>query len=136
MRISDWSSDVCSSDFRISSRRKPPCGERFGDIRQYSARSIGGRDEMQGICVRMNDGIDLTVYAQNEMRILGEDTYGTLAMRNHRLRGRIIMAYGDCHGTDGKSVELGKNVSVSVVMGGESFIKNTTRYHHSEQMTS
>src|SRR3546814_15277518 len=80
MRISDWSSDVCSSDL-------------------YSARSIGGRDEMQGTCVRMNDGIDLTVYAQNEMRILGEDIDGTLAMPNRPLSGRIIMAYGACQGT-------------------------------------
>src|SRR3546814_18411410 len=97
MRISDWSSDVCSSDL-ISSRRKPPCGERFGDIRQYSARSIGGRDEMKGTCVRMNDGIDLTVYAQNEMRILGEDIDGTLAIPNRTLSGRIIIAYGACQG--------------------------------------
>src|SRR3546814_4121679 len=83
----------------ISIRRIPPCVERFGDIRQYSARSIGGRDEMQGTCVRMNDGIDLTVYAQNEMRILGEDIDGTLAMPNRPLSGRIIMAYGACQGT-------------------------------------
>src|SRR3546814_2372706 len=54
---------------------------------------------MQGTCVRMNDGIDLTVYAQNEMRILGEDIDGTLAMPNRPLSGRIIMAYGACQGT-------------------------------------
>src|SRR3546814_17009918 len=54
---------------------------------------------MQGTCVRMNDGIDLTVYSQNEMRILGEDIDGTLAMPNRPLSGRIIMAYGACQGT-------------------------------------
>src|SRR3546814_8593731 len=54
---------------------------------------------MQGTGVRMNDGIDLTVYAQNEMRIIGEDIDGTLAMPNRPLSGRIIMAYGACQGT-------------------------------------
>src|SRR3546814_9109473 len=52
-----------------------------------------------GTCVRMNDGIDLTVYAQIEMRIFGEDIDGTLAMPNRPLSGRIIMAYGACQGT-------------------------------------
>src|SRR3546814_17727788 len=53
MRISDWSSDVCSSDLPAGESRVP------GVV----ADLPGGHEEAQGAAVRIGDGVKLRVHA-------------------------------------------------------------------------
>src|SRR3546814_12396828 len=97
MRISDWSSDVCSSDLQESVERE--------DVQQESAKSA----------VSQLAGARLPLEAGSV--VLGEDGHIQSAPANRPLAFRFA-ACGDR-----KSVVSGKSVSVRVDLGGRSIIK-------------
>src|SRR3546814_16183077 len=89
MRISDWSSDVCSSDLAV---------ERAGGGR------IEGVDRQRRFA-RARDAGDAGEGAERELRIDIPEVVGARA-----LDGEVLAR-------DGKSVVSGKSVSVSVDLG-------------------
>src|SRR3546814_16390313 len=95
MRISDWSSDVCSADLaggRLAAKQEP---EIFVDAANRPRRRLRGLSEQDGhrrTCRRVN-------------------------RRGQGRRSRARRAP-----TDRKSVVTGKSVSVSVVLGGRRII--------------
>src|SRR3546814_18113718 len=101
MRMSDWSSDVCSSDLRGAVEYKLP-HDCAGPVTKQNPRDIIPRSDYhagpQAIfrCV---------VWARFGLEALDPDLAG----------GR-------------KSVEWGKSVSVRVALGGRRIIKNTKEY--------
>src|SRR3546814_17328000 len=98
MRISDWSSDVCSSDLAGRRRRVPP-----------------GRGE----AVRLGGALGLVQHRQHQIARLRrrED-----ADEGGQQRLVAIAAAARLFG-DRKSVGEGKSVSVRVVLGGRRIIK-------------
>src|SRR3546814_18663916 len=99
MRISDWSSDVCSSDlvagFDVG-------GNLRVDLVGAQERPVHDRHHAGGGAVHRAAGVQLLEVAGGEPRRLGE-----------RARG----------GGDRKSVVSGKSVSVRVDLGGSRIIK-------------
>src|SRR3546814_15793948 len=110
MRISDWSSDVCSSDLRRCAR---------------------GQREVPPIAIVTRSADldhDLAVFTQTEVPPLLLTTHDTAAEARARFTG-LAEVY-DCSDTDPggfdlarKSVVKGKSVSVRVDLGGRCFIK-------------
>src|SRR3546814_20823039 len=126
MRISDWSSDVCSSDLRWRYRRQVDRTDRprHGDSPIWKMRSF--RTNYQGASAR--DTAD-RLYARNRPKRLS--TFARLSMRrivtkapSNKLGVRRILLLP---GRDRKSVVEGKRVSVSVVLGGRGIIKKNKR---------
>src|SRR3546814_687242 len=111
MRISDWSSDVCSSDLtgsrrtrRSSPARRAPVGRWSGGTRRTAGRSREGR-------VARGSG------------------------RPARIRARGASRPA-CRRTDRKSVVEGKSVSVRVDLGGgRSIKKNNIRHRINKELT-
>src|SRR3546814_17456908 len=111
MRISDWSSDVCSSDLRYAEAARRACGRTHADA----------------ACLRRRQGI--AGYA-----ILVASNGGTLKRLIGILAGdaqrpeidesemRVSAARNDV-GADRKSVVWGTSVSVRVDLGGRRIIK-------------
>src|SRR3546814_15358040 len=97
MRISDWSSDVCSSDL----------------VRQ----TVNPTLDIQGVVLTMFDSRNnLAQQVVNDVRTyLGDKVYHTLIPRNVRVSE-----------ADRKSVVEGKSVSVRVGLGGRRSIKKKT----------
>src|SRR3546814_18393034 len=93
MRISDWSSDVCSSDLTVREAAKRTLGQRH-----YDTQLIGGMVLHDGKIAEMKTGEGKTLVA-------------TLACYLHALPG------------DRKSVVKGKSVSVRVDLGGRRIIQ-------------
>src|SRR3546814_16739199 len=98
MRISDWSSDVCSSDLRkqglrVGRRMIHGRGDEADDARVRRAEPVGARDNRLG--------------------------YGTLFGGRRRTADALGLA------GDRKRVVLGQSVSVRVDLGGRRIIKKT-----------
>src|SRR3546814_11809765 len=102
MRISDWSSDVCSSDLM------PPLGDR--DRRKL----FGGHTIFMHVAAR-DQGI-----AARRRQAIGKFELGMAADRRDRLGGATAQARKP---VDRKSVVEGKSVSVRVDLGGRRIIK-------------
>src|SRR3546814_20572163 len=95
MRISDWSSDVCSSD--------------LNEVRDLGQRADGALAVLGGVA----DVLDVGADDRREPRGQGVDH-----------RARIVDAQGGLrHVGDRKSVVSGKSVSVRVDLGGRRIIK-------------
>src|SRR3546814_20575328 len=114
MRISDWSSDVCSSDLL---RFAPGLvgGHCIGVdpyYLSYKAQQLGmlPRVVLEGRSI--NDGMS---------NYLADEVHSRLGKA-----GRVLMLGL----TDRKSVVSGKSVSVRVALGGRSFIKNKIKLRH------
>src|SRR3546814_15844207 len=108
MRISDWSSDVCSSDLTAVATADLPTG----------AMTLGLRPE----CIRPAalDGAPLAARVQVVER-LGERTLPHVVLDD---------------GTDRKSVVEGKSVSVRVDLGGRRIIKKKKQQQNKSSHTN
>src|SRR3546814_14060094 len=84
MRISDWSSDVCSSDLAGERRRAPRCAERqYGDLRRAGddPDRRGGEPCRQGAIWR-NSGIHrVEERRRSEERRVGKECVSTCRSR-------------------------------------------------------
>src|SRR3546814_11916506 len=103
MRISDWSSDVCSSDLKLQGGRSPACGRllprrRLGQRRAWQLWLCGTRAGAAGF-----------------------------RHRHPRLPAGAEGALARLSGGDRKSVVEGKSVSVRVDLGGRRTIKKKKR---------
>src|SRR3546814_14084592 len=103
MRISDWSSDVCSSDLGGPWSARTVCGRRRG---RRSPRRRGCRD-------RRFAGDRVQISARMRRR----EEWGARSAEHHP--GRSIVR-------DRKSVVEGKSVSVRVDLGGRRIIQKKT----------
>src|SRR3546814_15315712 len=105
MRISDWSSDVCSSDLPVRARISIDAGDgRTGRAARGAERKLGGRFRLSAI-----------------------PALGLSTPRRgwRRRRGRTHLVKRGRRG-DRKSVVSGTSVSVRVDLGGRRILKNTT----------
>src|SRR3546814_13015836 len=93
MRISDWSSDVCSSDLLVA--------------------ALVGRD---GDTVLVSEEVGLGVHPSSELGRRFRDQLGTVNVAVAEAADEVLLV-------DRKSVVLGKSVSVRVDLGGRRNIK-------------
>src|SRR3546814_17698493 len=103
MRISDWSSDVCSSDLRLDQQRLKLGAVDAGEIAEMAARDAEVED--QGIAAEIPVGRGLGRRDEDAARTFHD----------------ILGAEADV--ADRKSVVEGKSVSVRVGRGGRRIIK-------------
>src|SRR3546814_16075244 len=117
MRISDWSSDVCSSDLRVLRRLGLQLAGRgdVGDQRDVEEQAALAAELVTELADRLQEGQPLDVadgaadLADDEV-LVGED-------RAHEGLAGVGDVGDDLHG-DRKSVVYGKSVSVRVNRGG------------------
>src|SRR3546814_13487242 len=119
MRISDWSSDVCSSDLSVGTGRM---ARDAGDFRRFMASP-----EADGAVLA-------TAAALRQVRKMGEGDGTDLLIVGLSATDYV----GHSTGTEGdrKSVVSGKSVSVRVDLGGRRNIKKNkhdTTHHHYQQ---
>src|SRR3546814_12606837 len=114
MRISDWSSDVCSSDLRASGLKTAVCG--FFAILRASDRIAPRAKASEGNCEAA--GFSSTACVTSPGVTL-------LHIIRNRQAGRIVHR-------DRKSVGKGESVSVRVDLGGRRLIKKK-RYRDREE---
>src|SRR3546814_17726217 len=100
MRISDWSSDVCSSDL-------------IG-INDLSKSKDGDSKELRGVAKIEHD--------RNEILLRKYAAYARTVMNSEK-----IGISADKQSRDRKSVVEGKSVSVGVDLGGRRFIKKKNK---------
>src|SRR3546814_15812292 len=147
MRISDWSSDVCSSDLRKGASLwcRPRGSPREAPV---AARQRAGAD---GACSTAGGGLWLSVFRRTSaLRDVFVAALSAFRRRGagagggaHRRCGRACMAdpsrrrrnRGQRLDPDRKSVVWGKSVSVLLDLGGRRTIekKNTTHISRHEQ---
>src|SRR3546814_17256000 len=136
MRISDWSSDVCSSDLRHPLPPAPPAGGGEPRRRQRRARGVGRRSapprrggERRQVALPRADEPRAAHALERHPRLLGDDRApdhgaGLAALRRLRT-GHPPPRPAPADPEDRKSVGEGKSVSVRVVLGGRRTIKKT-----------
>src|SRR3546814_15926913 len=107
MRISDWSSDVCSSDLAHPALRETADGGAVRFLRPYGARRSRPRHSRQRGCA-----------AASAYRPV--DGHLSVRWRNHASRQCRI---GTADPADRTSVVKGKSVSVRVDLGGGRLFK-------------
>src|SRR3546814_14550418 len=112
MRISDWSSDVCSSDLRLAAARI--AADRMADIGPVGGEQA--RAHERGEPVPM------------ETRALFAYQSSTVVRRLARLVDDMVQ--------DRKSVVSGKSVSVRVDLGGRRIIKQKNTYNTNNNLTN
>src|SRR3546814_18820871 len=114
MRISDWSSDVCSSDLRLAA----VAVQRLDDQRAVAPVEILHRVEIAGDHRRRH------IFGEIEH----EHFLGRVADRDrvvdHQRLARDAL--------DRTSVESGKSVSVRVDLGGRRLIKKNTKHKNTK----
>src|SRR3546814_21174210 len=113
MRISDWSSDVCSSDLKDLAVGLKERAERIGGARGPFVIAIGGR--RGGICRGHRGpgfGADAGIIVAGELLRLGRHVEILPSRWRRRIDARAR-----------KSVVSGKSVSVRVDLGGRRHIK-------------
>src|SRR3546814_12432913 len=102
MRISDWSSDVCSSDLDIPAReRKDEIGSMAGAVQVFKDNAI----EMERVKTEHEEA----------------ERQATIAKK--RMMNELASSFEAKVGSDRKSVMEGKRGSVRVDFGGRSIIK-------------
>src|SRR3546814_15611377 len=111
MRISDWSSDVCSSDLIVASIA---LGAKF---------TLIGRAYLYGLMAGGRAGVDRTIQIlrteiERTMTLLGVSSLAELEPKQDR-----------------KSVVSGKSVSVRVDLGGRRIINKKNILHNHNQPT-
>src|SRR3546814_19955656 len=106
MRISDWSSDVCSSDL-IVKRRGSDGIDRFVVENRPGSPNIGETDAFQADAKR--------VLVFSDAGGTGRSYHADLGAKNQRLRGHYLLEAG---WKERKSVVEGKSVAVRVDLGG------------------
>src|SRR3546814_11421401 len=107
MRISDWSSDVCSSDLCMTE-------SKAGTV-ELEARSL--TEARPSAAMPVVESVRPIIWERTHLRLLDQ---------------RLLPAevrYLDCRG-DRKSVGEGKSVSVRVDLGGRRIIKKKKRTRH------
>src|SRR3546814_20091034 len=119
MRISDWSSDVCSSDllFRPSLRNPPSTIYRRTRFRSLTERPS---DQLHRLYATLRSASDGSSVVIPSWRLDHPPRFRSRTETNARFApaARRSLAYN----TDRKSVASGKRVSVSVVIGGHRII--------------
>src|SRR3546814_13713981 len=108
MRISDWSSDVCSSDLKLNYLRS------LDDERDYTSY----RGALRGF-YRMSPLINLYVQGYVNRRDFLKHLLGTA----HGVQGKDLGEMGAQKPRDRKSGGSGKRVAVRVDLGGRGIIK-------------
>src|SRR3546814_15098340 len=115
MRISDWSSDVCSSDLHLLARHE---GRPMTDIRALGYLKVQSQD--------IPRWRELTVDCLAMQETTGSDPDG-LYLRMDERAARLVVVPGDSDRViavgDRKSVVSGKSVSVRGDLGGRRIIK-------------
>src|SRR3546814_13088143 len=106
MRISDWSSDVCSSDLRI-----PAARQHAGAVNDADQR-IGLREIAPQLAIA-------------EIHVLGQQAGGG-AVREHRFEQLARLIRPSAQVQDRTSVVYGKSVSVRVDLGVGRILKKNT----------
>src|SRR3546814_7141782 len=77
MRISDWSSDVCSSDLLFGNRDDLAFGQRFGVGREAGAQSFALREVEDGKALEAGDAAGiLAAFARAFLLGLGGEAVG------------------------------------------------------------
>src|SRR3546814_15276843 len=112
MRISDWSSDVCSSDLGVVSRRHRAGVGDLGARRRGTDRV--GHATGSGIALAQVRSVDLGVIAEAQQ---------VVSQQPLEVGPRLFALVGT---VDRKSVESGKRVSVRVDRGGRGIVKKKT----------
>src|SRR3546814_14375921 len=116
MRISDWSSDVCSSDLRV------------GDLTQRHGFEIGNALEEERLLLLHDLGRDLDDRALALVERLDQPVGVREAIRKPRLRCLVLRPrrqFGVIAAVDRESAGSGKSESDSVDLGcGPTFKKN------------
>src|SRR3546814_11987070 len=114
MRISDWSSDVCSSDLRVAKHRLDRAQERFAYIRIMLRQNLQA-DMVLGNALhrgsQSREIVDVACVSENSGR------------QRARLRARVAMM----RLIDRKSGGSGKGVLGRIDIGGGRFIKNNNK---------
>src|SRR3546814_18392952 len=105
MRISDWSSDVCSSDLVQEARAEP---ERHGDPQLVAQGQSGGLQPADLRAVGVAEHLD------GEM-VAGSDLCEQLGQRRGGHPGAALLEIG-------RAAFSGTSVSVRVVLGGRRII--------------
>src|SRR3546814_14489850 len=109
MRISDWSSDVCSSDLVV---RRPAKRDRQAEPPQAGQQQVEPEQVFQ-------------------RRLRGQPVFPRIVIAQPRLRAAERRA-----APDRKSVVSGKSVSVRVDLGGRRIIKKKNKQHKIQNDTS
>src|SRR3546814_20968813 len=142
MRISDWSSDVCSSDLACrtrASRLAHPSADVRGLaapwLRSLTVRIAAGRDSWQALAVGWDRGGDQRGDANTPRflrRARGPRRSCATWTQAGPLRPRS-RSTAPPHRADRQSVVSGKSVSVRVVLGGPRLIKTKNISYVSSQ---
>src|SRR3546814_19053699 len=119
MRISDWSSDVCSSDLAGSGR------DQVRHLRN-GAGSMSGKTISFGQA--LNAALDDAMADEGNVMILGEDVADEQGGGVFKVSKGLSSKYGtsivrSTPISDRKRVVWGMSVSVRVVLGGRGFLK-------------
>src|SRR3546814_19494307 len=136
MRISDWSSDVCSSDLKIIAepgialdaitRQQATFTTR--DLAMFVHRHSDGKDQF--------DSAMSAVKASPELVGLGQDGKGQERFTSREMiaveqrLARAADRLAERGGPDRKSVVSGKSVSVRAALGGRGIIKKKKQTTH------
>src|SRR3546814_15254988 len=104
MRISDWSSDVCSSDLAIIVAKVNAAEDEQVERAEAQARDLNP---------------SATIIRGASPVVLDDP---------EQVRGKRVLVVDD--GPDRKSVVSGKSVSVRVALGGRRILKKKTQYKH------
>src|SRR3546814_15639265 len=131
MRISDWSSDVCSSDLAATTVLRPACSAAV--YRQALSLLIAQRRPSEYL---LGGRQALAQLVDSHLRLLAEAGVIDAALRDAALAERARFTdSGFTAATpaspnswkDRKSVVSGKSVSVRVALGGRRIMKNKNR---------
>src|SRR3546814_11139465 len=119
MRISDWSSDVCSSDLLISA--KPDLGGFSGSIKG----EVGNYDSRRMTAMLNVPLIDDILGVRVAGSMTDRDGYDYNSVTKNRINGRDLWSLRTtiAFEPDRKSVVWGKSVSVRVDIGGSRIIQ-------------
>src|SRR3546814_14829461 len=127
MRISDWSSDVCSSDLSLAYRASLslPMRRTFPASRRLLAISSRAEVHLQREGLGLDFGEDPSQTADGPVE---RGAGGLLQIREEAARPRRQVCGEDVAlvgggGVDGKSVVSGKSVLVRVDLGGRRLVK-------------
>src|SRR3546814_14594842 len=129
MRISDWSSDVCSSDLRFPQGHTRSCSSsRAGS--SHAARTV--RENCAGVPVTCRARCLYPLPPDRQRRPEGHAVHSYLARRARYPGAECRNAdrgcsSRNCRASDRKSVEEGKSVYVRVDFGGSRNIKKTMK---------